>query len=193
MKRFCLRAAIFLTMFFAAQFIFAKELIIYRPQNKGDMNDVRCFLRIEDKDGNDITYSCQASATYEWAYASNAYKRDRKKGIASVFTRTNLNTVHYYKNKFYLSGGMAMHLNLKPGVYKISVYTPQETHQYVTELSSIKDGMWDSNRFEYNSENPVNVIFVSPTANENGFYNGGWFIDYKSPSFYKFTKPKQTN
>ena len=86
-----------------------------------------------------------------------------------------------------------MHLNLKPGVYKISVYTPQETHQYVTELSSVKDGMWDSNRFEYNSENPVNVIFVSPTANENGFYNGGWFIDYKSPSFYKFTKPKQTN
>ncbi|WP_177206240.1 hypothetical protein [Treponema bryantii] len=34
--------------------------------------------------------------------------------------------------------------------------------------------------FEYNTENPTKVIFVTPTRNDNGFYNGGWIIDYKS-------------
>ena len=26
---------------------------------------------------------------------------------------------------------------------------------------------------------------------ENGFYDGGWYIDYKAPKFFKFTKAKQ--
>ena len=49
-----------------------------------------------------------------------------------------------------------------------------------------------STTFEYNStENPAKVIFVSPTANENGFYDGGWHIDHKAPKFFRFTKPER--
>ena len=51
--------------------------------------------------------------------------------------------------------------------------------------------MLTSNTFYYDTNNPTKVIFVMPTADENGFYDGGWYIDYKAPKFFKFTKAKQ--
>ena len=79
------------------------ELIIYRPENSPSMNEVRCYLRLLDEQGNDVTFSA-AKATYEWASIPNV--------------------VNQYQKTSWLSGGVAMHLNLKPGKYKISVYTP---------------------------------------------------------------------
>ena len=89
-----------------------------------------------------------------------------------------------------------MHLKLTKGRYKISLYTPvnqQNNCVYpesgeeartalqsgVVEYSQTKAFQWESNIFEYNTENPTKVIFVTPTRNDNGFYNGGWVIDYK--------------
>ena len=80
---------------------------------------------------------------------------------------------------------MAAHLNLKSGQYNITVYTPKaDTSQ--NPCSNEED--WLSNTFYYDTNNPTKVIFVIPTADENGFYNGGWYIDYKAPEFFKFTK-----
>lgn len=142
------------------------ELIVYRPENSSSMNEVRCYLKIVDESGNDVTYTA-AKATYEWA------------SIPDV--------VNKYKQTYWLSGGVAMHLNIKPGKYRISVYTPPEKqYPYPSENRS----QWESNVFEYDTANPLKVIFVSPVSNENGFYAGAWHIDYKAPEYYKFTKPK---
>ena len=136
------------------------SLIIYRPDNIGVLNDIRCFLRLEDEQGNDVTYTA-ATATYEWV---------------SIPDRIN-----NYKKKYYLSGGMAMHLKLKKGRYKISLYTPvDQQNNYTYAEADVKPFQWESNVFEYNTENPTKVIFVSPTRNDNGFYNGGWVIDYRA-------------
>lgn len=137
------------------------ELLIYRPQNNGDLNTVRCWIKITDMDDNDVTYT-DVKATYEWV------------DIPDV--------VNYYKNTYFLSGGMTMHLNIKPGKYKISVYTPPEK-QDCFECSN--KGTWLSNTFFYDTDNPAKVIFVTPTANDNGFYDGGWWIDYKAPKYVK--------
>ena len=80
-----------------------------------------------------------------------------------------------------------MYLLLQPGKYKISVYTPKD-QQYLAKIENKNE--WTSNVFEYDTENPAKVLFVSPTANDNGFYNGGWHIDFKAPKYFKFTKPK---
>ena len=138
------------------------SLIIYRPDNIGVLNDIRCFLRLEDENGKDITYDKKyITATYEWV---------------SIPDRAN-----NYKKKYYLSGGMAMHLKLKKGRYKISLYTPiDQQNNFVYSEADAKPFQWESNVFEYNTENPTKVIFVTPTRNDNGFYNGGWIIDYKS-------------
>lgn len=141
------------------------ELIIYRPENSKSMNEVRCYLKIEDENGKDVTYTA-VKATYEWV------------SIPDV--------VNYYKKTYWLAGGVAMHLNIKPGKYKFSVYTPPEK-QY--PYPSKNRNQWESNIFEYDTNNPTKVIFVRPTANDNGFYTGGWYIDYKAPPYYKFTKP----
>lgn len=143
------------------------ELIIYRPENSENINTVRCFLTIYDENDNDITFSDKVKISYEWV---------------SIPDKAN-----YFKRKVYLQGGMAIHLNLKKGKYKFKVETPKdELYNYEGDAKSI----WTSNTFEYNTENPLKVIFVYPTANENGFYNGSWIIDYKAPKFYKVTKPK---
>lgn len=135
------------------------SLIIYRPENIGVLNDIRCFLRLEDEHGNDVTYTA-ATATYEWV---------------SIPDRAN-----NYKKKYYLSGGMAMHLKLKKGRYKISLYTPvDQQNNFIYAEADTKPFQWESNVFEYNTENPTKVIFVTPTRNDNGFYNGGWIIDYR--------------
>lgn len=148
------------------------DLIIYRPENSSQMNDIRCWIKIEDENGNDVTYSAVRKATYEWI------------SIPGV--------PYNYKKTYYLSGGMAMHLNIKPGRYKISFYTPEDKHQY-PEYEYDNDGDWHSNVFEYDTNNPAKVIFVYPTANDNGFYNGGWWIDYRSPKYFKFTIPKMAD
>ena len=153
------------------------SLIIYRPDNTGVLNDIRCFLRIEDEAGKDITYdTSRITATYEWMSTPDIIRN--------------------YKHTYFLSGGMAMHLKLKKGRYKISLYTPvdkQNNFVYpesgkeartalqsgVVEYSKPQAFQWESNIFEYNTENPTKVIFVTPTRNDNGFYNGGWIIDYR--------------
>ena len=144
------------------------ELIIYRPENNGDLNYVRCWIKLEDaQTGEDVTYT-KAKATYEWA------------SIPDV--------VNQYRKTYYLDGGMAAHFNLKPGKYNITVYTPKDKANYFTSQNVCSnDGDWESNTFYYDTENPTKVIFVVPTADENGFYDGGWYIDYKAPKYFKFT------
>lgn len=137
------------------------ELMIYRPQNNGELNTVRCWIRITDMEDNDVTYTA-VKATYEWV------------DIPDV--------INYYKSTYYLSGGMSMHLNIKPGKYKISVYTPPEKQNF---FPCENKETWESNVFYYDTENPTKVIFVTPTSNTNGFYNGGWWIDYKAPKYVK--------
>ncbi len=154
------------------------SLIIYRPDNVGVLNDIRCFLRIQDEEGKDITYDSKSiTATYEWMSTPDIIRN--------------------YKHTYFLSGGMTMHLRLKKGRYKISLYTPvDQQNNFVypesgqeartalesgkVEYSEPQAFQWESNVFEYNTENPTKVIFVTPTRNDNGFYNGGWVIDYKN-------------
>ena len=137
------------------------SLIIYRPDNVGILNDIRCFLRIQDEAGNDITYDTSCiTATYEWMSTPDIIRN--------------------YKHTYFLSGGMAMHLKLKKGRYKISLYTPtDQQNNFTYPQTDTKAFQWESNVFEYNTENPTKVIFVTPTRNDNGFYNGGWVIDYR--------------
>ena len=139
------------------------SLIIYRPDNVGVLNDIRCFLRLEDEEGNDVTYTTTTvTASYEWMSTPDIIRN--------------------YKHTYFLSGGMAMHLKLKKGRYKISLYTPvDQQNNFTYAEADAKPFQWESNVFEYNTENPTKVIFVSPTRNDNGFYNGGWIIDYRAP------------
>lgn len=148
------------------------ELIIYRPENNGDLNYVRCWIKLEDAHtGEDVTYT-NAKATYEWI------------SIPDV--------VNNYRQTYYLDSGMAAHLNLKSGQYNITVYTPKDKASFFTSQNPCSnEGDWTSNTFYYDTNNPTKVIFVMPTADENGFYDGGWYIDYKAPKFFKFTKAKQ--
>ena len=144
------------------------ELIIYRPENSFHINQIRCRVLFEDENGNDVTRT-STSATYEWVSIP---------GVA-----------HKYQGAYFLLGGMAMHLNLRRGKYKIKVFTSPED----LEGTNYADGEeWRSNEFFYDTENPAKVIFVSPTANQNGFYDGGWKITARAPKFFQFTKPAQT-
>lgn len=170
MKKF-LFACIFLISIFAC---FASppdikhnpwELIIYRPENSFHINDIRCWLKIVDMDGNDVTYSC-CTATYEWV---------------SIPDRVN-----YYQKTYYLSGGMAMHLNIKKGKYRFSVYTPKDK-QYPNLIPNHEE--WTSNEFYYDTDNPAKVLFVYPVADNTGFYTGEWVISHLAPQFKEFTIP----
>lgn len=143
------------------------ELIIYRPENSSQLNEIRCWLKIEDENGNDVL-GTKVAATYEWA------------SIPDV--------VNHYKKSVYLSGGMAAHLHLQSGKYRFSVFTPESE---LVNFSGKAKSEWKSNVFEYDTENPAKVIFVVPEADDNGFYSGKWFIDYKAPKWFKFTKPKR--
>lgn len=162
------------------------ELLIYRPENSGTMNNIRCWIKLEDENGNDVTFT-KCKATY---YYANSVVRDRKAEtmrFGSIFHRSAPRQVFNYQQSYFLEGGLVMYLLLKPGKYKISVCTPKD-QQYLSKIRS--EGDWNSNVFEYDTENPAKVLFVSPTANDNGFYNGGWHIDSRAPEYYKFTKPK---
>lgn len=141
------------------------ELIIYRPENSHQINEIRCYLKIEDENGNDVS-GAKVSATYEWI--------------------SNPDVINNYKKSYYLLGGMAAHLRLKPGKYRFSVFTPEKE---LVNFSGKAKEEWQSNIFEYDTENPAKVIFVIPEADDNGFYSGRWRIDYKAPKWFKFTKP----
>ncbi len=145
------------------------SLIVYRPVNTERLNQIRCWIRLEDEQGNDVTYT-SASATYEWV--------------------TDPDIAHPYQKSYYLEGGMAMHLLLKPGVYRITVRTPQDQLPLCDDDFPYPHGQdWESNVYVHDTENPPKVIFVSPDADENGFYSGGWHIDYRAPGFHEVTKP----
>lgn len=161
------------------------KLIIYRPQNNGEMNEIRCFLRIQNQKGEDVTYTA-CTACYEWI--SNHRPQDSSKTLQDIFKSSKQNTPNLikYKKKYFLSGSMAMHLSLKSGKYKITFFTPIENQNNFTySTEGTKPFEWKSTIFEYDTENPAKVIFVTPTTNENGFYNGGWNISAKAPAFIK--------
>ena len=158
-----------LILLLGGSFTFLFALEIYRPENYGDMNTIPCFLHIEDLDGNSAEDSI-ISLSYSWYYElQNKPRRHHK----------------YFKGCFL--GGTVLHLTMKKGTYRITVYTPEENQG---TYSSRLPFEWKSNTFIYTVGSPaLKVIFVSPTADENGLYNGGWFIDYKAPKFYIYTKP----
>lgn len=147
-------------------------VILYRPSNFGALDDIRCFLRIEDENGNDITYTQKCWANYSWI------DMPRRR--------------HPYQQSYFLTGGMAMHIHLVSGTYTFYLYTPvEEQHPlYLGALHIPTEGEWQSEPFVYDTnDKQLRVIFVSPTANQNGFYTGGWHIDYRAPRFYMYTKP----
>lgn len=141
------------------------SIIIYRPYNNEDMNSVPCYLKILDEQGNDVTYK-NTRASFAWY--------DQPKWL------------YAYKNKYYLLGGQIMHLGLEKGIYYFQFYTPKEKTYPFNYLRK----EFNSNSFKYNTESKLNVIFVSPTADDDYFYNGGWYIDYKAPDFFNQTYPK---
>ncbi len=144
-------------------------LILYRPANSGSINEINCYLKIEDEEGNDVTQTA-ARAWYAWYSAPKE--------------------IHSYQNRLYLSGGMIMHIYFNPGIYRLTFYTPLEKQNPYDSSLPHTGSDWISNTYTYNTEDSqLRVLFISPTANENGFYNGSWHIDYKAPQYYKFTKP----
>lgn len=141
-------------------------LIIYRPENSEQMNDVRCYVKFEDAEtGEDVTYT-KIKANYSWVSTPKI--------------------AHNYQRSYYLSGGMLMHINIRPGKYNITVTTPKNKNN---GFKTSNNGDWTSNTYYYDTDNPLKVIFVMPTSNESGFYNGGWIIYHKAPEYFKFTKP----
>ena len=163
-------------------------LIIYRPENRGEMNDIRCFIQIQDENETDVTYNKEIlTATYEWvSWRSDLTYITKKdaRNFFSVFQKPYQGKVQNYRKSYYLSGGMAMHLNLKKGKYKITVYTKVKDQNMFTYSTDTKPFDWQSNTLFYDTENPTNVIFVSPTFTDNGFYAGGWKIDYFAPEYW---------
>lgn len=162
------------------------KLIIYRPQNNGEINEVRCYLQLLDENDEDVTFS-SCSAAYEWI--ENHYDFGSSQNLQEIFSSSRKkNVLYHYKKSYFLSGSMAMHLTLKPGKYKIRFYTPvDKQNNFSYSIEGTKPYEWKSNTFEYDTQNPAKVIFVSPVVNENGFYNGSWHIDYKAPKYFKNT------
>ena len=80
--------------------------------------------------------------------------------------------------------------SFNPGTYRLTFYTPLDRQNaYDTSLPHTGQE-WTSNTYIYNTEDKqLKAIFVSPVANENGFYTGGWHIDYRAPKYYIYTKP----
>ena len=143
------------------------ELVIYRPLNKGDINDVRCYLVLEDaQTGEIVTKTALRKASYQYT--------------------SDLNTAYFYQRDPYLCGDMMMILNIKPGKYWISLWTPKDKAAFLENPKPRRD--WNSNRLYYNTDNPIKALFVRPTKNDNGFYDGSWEISTKAPQFWKWTK-----
>lgn len=157
------------TFFYIIASFSVHALEIYRPSNYGTMDEIPCMLKITDADGNDA-WDKIISINYSW--------------YNDMITKPHW-THTYYDGCF--RGGAVIHLEMQKGTYNISVFTPVE-HQrnYLPE----HDHEWQSNTFVYTVGVPaLKVVFINPTANQNGFYNGGWHVDYRAPRYYKYTKP----
>ena len=172
--QFFLRFLVFAGSILLASPLFALQ--IYRPENKGALNSVPCLIRITDMDGNDASQSI-THISYNWYYELRPLNWRGEPHF--------LNT--YFDGCF--SGGVIVHLLTKPGKYLVSVYTPVEKQQ---GLLAGEKREWLSNTFTYDTSHAPKVIFVSPTANDNGFFNGGWHIDWRAPKFFQYTKPFRT-
>ncbi len=145
----------------------AYSLEIYRPENFGDMNEIPCIMHVYDMDGNDAS-DCITGISFSWYYDIRLLHR-------------------YYDGCF--TGGSVIHLSMKEGRYRISFSTPMEMQG---EYADLTGKSWTSNDFIYNTKSPaLKVIFVSPTGDDNSFYTGGWYVDYRAPKFFKYTKPIQ--
>ena len=96
------------------------------------MNNIRCWLKLEDENGNDVTYS-KCKATYY--YANNVVKDKKAETMqfGSIFHRSAPRQVFEYQKTYFLEGGLVMYLLLQPGKYKISVYTPKD-QQYLAKI-----------------------------------------------------------
>lgn len=152
--------------------LWSQALEIYRPENKGDLNDVPCLLRITDMEGNDAS-DCITALSHSWYYDTHLN-----------FWQTKTLCHVYWEGCF--TGGSIVHLGLKEGKYKIFVYTPVEKQ---ADYASLTSQSWESNEFVYNTRSKeLKVIFVSPVADDSGFFSGSWHIDYRAPKFYKWTK-----
>ena len=148
-------------------------LELYRPENRGDMNDVPCLIKITDMEGNDAWDSITA-LSYSWHY-----------DIHTNLWQEKCLCHAYWKGCF--TGGCVVHLGLKSGKYRISVYTPKESQLDYERLTG-ED--WQSNEFVYDTERKeLKVIFISPTADDSGVYDGGWHVDHIAPAYYRGTKP----
>ena len=183
MKRLFVACAL-LALFAAPPSLFALE--IYRPENHGALNAIPCLVRVTDLDGNDASARI-THISYNWYYELPLPNWSQQP-----------KTLHRYFNGCF-TGGAVVHLLMQPGTYLISVYTPQSLQQDYAPAENHADAAatadaaaprdWTSNTFRYDTAHQPRVIFVSPTANDNGFFNGGWHLDYKAPRFYKHTKP----
>ena len=171
----------FLALLFVLVFP-AFSLNIYRPENKGALNTIPCLIRITDMEGNDVADAI-THLSYNWYYE-----------LRTLNWRGEPKTLHRYFNGCF-TGGVVVHLLTKPGKYLISVYTPPEHQQDYGDTAGNLGGQkrtWESNTFTYDTTHKPNVIFVSPTANDNGFFNGGWHVDYRASKFWQYTKPYRT-
>lgn len=172
------------TLFVLAAFsVFALE--IYRPENYGELNTKPCKLIVRDADGNDASDKIR-HISYSWYYElpRPAFSAQPKK-------------LHTYFNGCF-SGGVVVHLIMEPGVYRISVQAAEsasaDESAAAESAAADKGNEWTSNEFLYDSTAPFpegkpRVIWVVPCANDNGFFNGSWRVEAKSPEFYKYTKP----
>lgn len=177
-----------LAAFLASFALPLSALEIYRPENAGSLNAIPCLFRITDESGADASARIR-HISYNWYYElpRPAFSSQPKK-------------LHKYFNGCF-SGGAVVHLIMEPGVYRISVYTPaslqQGYHDEHAELHrvSAEPFEWTSDEFVYDSRAPFpagkpRVIWVSPCADDNCFFNGRWHIGAKSPAFYQSTKPR---
>lgn len=153
-------------------------LEIYRPENFGSLNDIPCLLSVQDLDGHDASESI-IHLSYSWYYE-----------LRDLDWRGEPKVLHTYFDGCF-TGGAVLHLLLKPGTYRISVYTPRDYQVNWPEGSAAPKTQWQSNTFIYKTGTQLKVIFVSPVANQNGFFNGNWHISHRAPKFYKYTKPRQ--
>ena len=164
------------------------NLIIYRPENKYELNDIRAFIQIFDLNGNEVTYDKSiCNATYEWVNWTSDLRKIYKSNptnFVTVFQRPYQGQIKHYKKKYFISGNMAMHLSLKKGKYIIKFITPISDQNMFTYYDNSKPFDWTSNELLYDTNNPAFVIFLSPRFNDSGYYAGNWELSYNAPKWW---------